>query len=888
MTRDRARRCFRASLWLVPRPLRDRHGEDMEVDFLDRFDRASAVSSSSALAVVVGAVFDAALAVPRHWLAWRSFRALQRAPRGPREVAMLSVDVRAALRSFRRQGGSTALVVLMLALGIAANVVVFSLVDALLLRPLAFPDADRLVYINEAAPRWNLDVVGVNYADFWQWHEHATAFADIALYDDQSFNLSDDQSAERVSGGTVTRGFFDVLGVKPILGRTFSADEDRPKGPAVAILSERLWRERFGADAHVVGRMIRTDGSDRTIVGVFPRQAEFPDDVAMWVPFQGDLRQAGNSYGGNGIGRMRPGITVAQADASLRLAHEPIWRERDRERVVTPFARSLRNELVADASGTIPALLGAVGLLLVVACANVAAVMLARAIARRREIGIRMAVGASRGRLVRQLFAENLLLAAVGGAAGVAAGRWALAAVRWALEDRLPHWAAFGLDVRVALFAVGVTLAAAMLFGWMPALHALRGDIRAAVHDSVGATTAAPSGRRTLTTLVGAEFALATLLVGGSGLLFRAFQEVGHVDPGFRADHVLTFHVTLAGQAYDADDRRLGFWNDLLTRIEAAPGVESAGVVSCPPLDCHWGYFFEIEGAAPVKPGDARPVVLTRVASEGYKDAMGLRLDAGRFLEARDREPKADPSIVVNEAFAHAFYSRGTQVVGKRIKFHGDNAPWTWMTIVGVTHDVKHYGLERPMRPGVYLPLAWPRTRELAVVVRTTGDPAAFTATARSLVAAQDPHLPLYKVSTMEGAVAESLRLRTVYSWLLAIFAALALTLAVGGTYGVTSYLANQRAREIGIRLAIGARPSDIVRAVLRTSRLPILTGTAIGVAVTILLAGRLDNLLFSVSPHDPTVLGASSAILVAAALAANWLPARRASRADPVQSLRV
>jgi predicted permease len=799
---------------------------------------------------------------------------------------MLGTDLRYALRSFRRQRLSTGLVVLMLALGIAANIVVFSLVNALLLRPFPFDHPERLVFFNEKAPRWNLDVVGINYPDFWQWRQSQQTFEAIAIYDGQSFNLADEQRPDRIDGAQVSRDFAAVLGVQPILGRMFSADEERPKAPRVVVLSERLWRDRFGADDRIVGRSIRLDGTPWTIIGVLPSRAEFPDRAALFVPYDGDPNQEFQSYGGSGIGRLKPGVTVAQAEADLLRAQEPIWAARDKEKIVSPYVRPLRDVLVDDSRNAIPALAGAVALLLIVACANVASIMLARAIARRREIGIRLAMGAGRSRLMRQLFVENLLMAAIGGAIGTVAGRATLSWLVATLDTELPRWANFGLDGRVLAFSIGLSLLATLLFGWAPALHAVRGDVRSAVADTVAGSTTSPRGRRTLNWLVGAEFTLAAVLIVGGGLLFRAFDKVRSVDPGFRTDHVLTLRLALPTPKYEAHEKRLAFWDDLLTRLRAQPGVVAAGAITCPPMmNCHMGMFYRIEGAAPRKAGEPDPVTLTRVATEGYFETLGIRLAHGRFFEAADRQGKGPNAVIVNETFARTFWPNVPDPTGKRLSFRSDKPEW--ITVVGVTKDIKHYGFERPMRPGVYFPLSWTQRFQLAVTVRTEGDPRAFTGTARSVLQQVDPDLPLYRIRTMEDAVAESLRGRAIYSWMLAVFAVMALVLAVGGTYGVTSYLVNQRSREIGIRLAIGARPRDIFGAVLRASARAIVVGILLGAAGAVALAGLLGDLLFGVSPRDPLVLVIATTTLLVAALLANWLPARRAAKTDPMLSLR-
>jgi predicted permease len=811
---------------------------------------------------------------------------------------MIGTELRYAVRSFRRQRLATLLIVTMLTLGMAANVVVFSVVNELFLKPFPFPEPDRLVYINEKAPQWNLERTGVNYQDFDQWRQGTRVFTGIGIYDDASFNLSDDQGAERVAGARITYDFMTVLGIPPLRGRLFTAEEDRPNAPRVALVSEAMWRERFGGKEDVLEKTVKLNGVVFQIVGVLPRRAEFPIRARLWIPLQGDPSQnQGWSY--DAIGRLKPDVTVASAQEDLLRAQQVIWEQRDRERIVSPFTTPLREELVQNFRTIAQALFAAVTLLLVVACANVAAVMLARAIARRREMGIRLAVGANRWRLLRQLFVENVVLAIAGGVLGVVLGRWALHLLIGSAGEGVPAWASFEIDGRLIGFSILITGATALLFGLAPAFHAIRGDLRTAMTDASSGSTMAPGGRRTLTWLVGAEFALAAVLLVGGGLLFRAFGAVRHVDPGFRADHVLTLSVALPGSVYRDGQARLDFWTRLLERLRATAGVEAAGVISCAPLSCHWGNFYTIEGRPPLKPGEANPVVLTRVASEGYFEAMGLRLKGGRFFDKTDvppvRPPEAkDPGlpqqpnvVIVNETFARTFWPGADSVLGKRISFNGDKQPW--ITVVGVTADIKHYGLERPMRPGIYFPATQlsNRTSSMTIALRTAADPESLTGTVRSIVRDLDPTLPLFGVQSMERALAASMQQRATYSWMLAVFAGLALVLALGGTYGVTSYLVTQRRREIGIRMTMGARAADIVRGVLRGSLTSIGIGVAVGLISAVLLAGRLGELLFGVSPRDPMVIAVAALTLAAAAIAANWIPARRAAQTEPMQTLR-
>ena len=653
------------------------------------------------------------------------------------------------------------------------------------------------------------------------------------------------------------------------------------------MISEALWRERFGADPAVIGRTLRLDSAPRTIVGVVAARADFGFRASVWVPLAGDPAQTYENYSWTGIGRLKPGVTVADADKDLRRAHQPIWDTKDKDRNVSPFVRDMRAELTRDFDTIALALGAAVGILLLVACANVASVMLARALNRRREMGIRLAIGASRTRLLRQLFVENILLAVAGGALGLLLGSWALDTLVRAAADQVPRWAAFDLDWRVMAFSVGLAAITVILFGWAPAFHALRGDLRGAMQTTTAGTTAAPAGRRTLGLLVASEFALAALLLVCGGLLYRAYDRVRSVDPGFEPEHVLTFSVFLPEAKYPDDKARGAFWDRLAPSMAALPGVEAAGLVNCPPLGCHWGNFFEVEGRVASAKED-NPVMLVRVASPSYARAMGLRVTRGRFFEpAEDRpyDPKDGGVVVVNEMFARTFWPNVADPVGRRIRGTYDKAPW--ITVVGVVADIKHYGLERPMRPGLYFPLKRRPLDNITVALRTTGDPLASAASARVAINALDPELPLYRVRSMRQALAQSMEMRLAYSWLLGVFAMLAVLLAVGGGYGVTSFLAAQRTREMGIRVALGAQGADILRAVLSGSVVLASVGVGVGLLASLGASKMLASLLFGVSPRDVGVLGATAAVLVLAAVVANLWPARRAARVDPVGLLR-
>jgi predicted permease len=877
---------YRLLLRLAPRRLRLKHGAEMEALFRDRLAGARARGRAAVAAVWLRAALDLLPAVPRDIRQqWRRRGQVGVPPE--RRSFMIGSDIRYAWRSLTHHTLGTGLVVGMLALGIGATVAVFSLVNGLFLRPFPFPEPERLAYINETAPRWNLEQTGVNFADFAVWHRHQQVFDAIALYDERSFNVGTSEGADRLTGAAVTADFLRVLGLQPLTGRMFTAEEDVPNGPLLALIGEALWHERFAGDANVLGQTLRLNSRTYSIIGVLPKAAEFPGGVRLWVPMQGNPAE-NNGYSFDGLARLKPGVTIEQANADLLRAHQSIFDARDQERVVTPFVRDLRQQFTRDFDTIAPTLAAAVSLLLVVACANVAALMLARALARQREIGIRLAVGASRARLLRQLLVENVLLSLAGGALGLVIGHWAIQLLVTSLPDQAPAWTTFALDARMVAFTLATSMLTAILFGWAPALHAINADVRGAMSVATAGSTAPVRGRRTLWALVTAEFALASVMFVCGGLLVRAYDRVRHTDPGFDAPQVLTFSASLPAATYPDGAARLAFWNRLADRLRALPGVEEAGLISCAPVSgCHWGMFFQAEGAPPRAAGDPEPVVLSRIAAPEYFRAMGIRLAGGRFFTATDGAGGRDQesAVIVNETFVKTFFPAGTDAIGKRIRM-GQKNPW--LTLVGVAADVKHYGLERPVRPGVYMPaLYWMPLSGMTMAIRTAGAAADLGPSVRAALRDLDPDVPAFDMRTMSARLDRSRSLRAAYSWILGVFAGMALLLALGGSYGVTSYLVSQRTREMGIRVALGAGRADISRTVLRSSALVVVLGIAAGLLAAVAAGRLLASLLFGVPPHDPVVLTVALVALLGTGVLANWLPARRAARVDPMVSLR-
>jgi predicted permease len=834
------------------------------------------------------ALIDTCGAWPREWRRQRRARGRVGTPSEGRPV-MIGSDIRYAVRSLSRQKMGAALVVAMLALGIAANVAVFSLVNGLFFRPFPFDEPDRLVFINEKAPQWNLDVTGINFPDFDTWRRGQQQFEALAAWGIRDLNLAEGSTADRISAAVTSHEFADVLRIRPVLGRMFTADEDKPGGDAVAVISHALWIERFARDPSAIGRTLKLNGRAHTIIGVLPPEADaYPGNARLWVPLQENPVGEGQSYSYNGVGRLKAGVTTDAAEADLLRAHQPIFDTRDKERVVTPFVLPLREINVRDFRPIATTLTVAVALLLLIACANVASVMLARALSRRREMGIRVAVGANRLRLVRQLFVENLILAAVGGALGLALGQWAIAALIDNLPGGPPGWARFGMDIRVMLFALAISVGTVLVFGWAPALHALRGDLRSAMHNVANAATSSGGGRRTLRLIIATEFALATLLIVCGGLLARAYQRVQNVDPGFDPRGVLTFTLSLPNAVYADDAARLAFWDRVLDQVRTLPGVRSAALINCPPFGCHWGSFYLADGMPERSAAEGNPVVVNRVATPDYADTIGLRLISGRFFNASDGRggPNQEHKVIINETFAKTFFPGVADPVGRRIRA-ADVKPTPWAVVVGYVRDVKHYGLERPMRPGIYHPLGQFTPSTMAVALKTDGAPEALATLARAAIRELDPELPLFNVRSMQEAMRRTMTVRLAYSWMLAVFALTALMLALGGTYGVSSYLVGQRAREFGIRVALGAGRTDIIRGVLRTSFTVAAAGIAVGIVASLGASRLLDTLLFGVSPRDAMIFASSIGVLIVTALAANVLPARRAARVDPMTSLR-
>ena len=874
-------RLFRIALRALPHDLRSRHGDEMETLFRDEVARARKSGPLAVTRVTIASYLDLLRrALYERWRR-RGRPALQpRAHRMPSFVA----DLRFAIRSSLRQPASTALVVATLALAVAANTAVFALVDAVFFRPLPYPDASRLMDLNEQAPKWNLEFVGISYYDFDQWRTNTHVFDGMAVWDGLAENLSDGTTATRVDGQVVSADMARVLGIRPVLGRAFTRDEHVLNGPRVVMLGYGTWQTRFGGARDVIGKTLRLNSRPYTIVGVLPENVTLTEKTGFWLPLQLDPAKERGNYSYEGIGRLKPGVTIDEARQDLLRAQAPIWRRYDSTHTVSPRIMPLRDRFVADYR-TVGAALGAgVVLVLIIAAADIAGAMLARSIFRRREMGIRVALGASGWRVTRQLLTEALVLSAMAGIIGTLAGRLAIGLLTAGIAD-IPPWLHLGIDARAIVFAIVIVVTTALLFGLAPALQFRRQDLTGSL---VGGTRTAGSlpERRLLNGLVVLEVALAAVLLASGGLLVRAYANLRDVDPGFHPEGVASFRLSLPSAKYTDGRVNRRFYETLISRIAALPGVTHAGVVTCAPFSCHWGSFFEAEGVAKGSTGEEDPVVLTRIASADYFATMGITLLRGRFFGPNEGTPQGPRPAVVNDLLAKRLWPTVDNPVGKRFTFRGDTITGDWMTVVGVVKDVRHYGLVRPMRPGIYMSLTSIDSAHtfdrFAVVAKTRGDAAALFPALRAVVRELDPELPLFDVKTMQTALDESMASRRAIALWLTAFAVIALTLAIGGIYAVLSYVVGRRRHEIGIRMALGAERSQVLRLVVRQGMKLIAIGLVLGIPAAYGASRALSSLLVGVSGGDPMTYVAVIVVLTVTGIAAAFVPARRAAGVEP------
>jgi putative ABC transport system permease protein len=810
-------------------------------------------------------------------------------------LAELKQDVTYAVRTMRRAPGFTAIAVLTLAAGIGVNTAMFSVVNSVLLRPLPYGNADSLLALWNRWP--GTERAGLSDSELHDFRERART-ADVAAFAGGTDNLTGRGEPERLVFTAVTANWLDVLGVAPTLGRTFRLEEELEANNGVVILTDGLWRRLFNASPSVLGQTMTLDNRPFTVVGVLPRGFAVPyefDSVersAYLRPLSLDPSAPRNSRGTHylaAVARPRPGYTREQTASEIAtIAREFISEYKNAyEPTYGAWVAPLHTEVVGDTRSALTILLAAVSLVLLVACANVANLLLARARVRAREMAVRQAVGATPARLARQVFTEALVLAGLAGGAGLLLASGLVTMVTAAVST-IPRIDETTLDVRVLIFTVAASMLTALLFGSAPALHMARADAAASLGGVRMSTSALRTGLRAA--LVSVQVALALVLLVGATLLLQSFARLLQVPPGIRPDHVLTLNLALPVDGYSERPAVVGFFDTILDRIRSSSGIVEAGAVAGLPLrDGRGDWDVYLEGEVPAPGGSNRPTDW-QVVTPGYFETMGIRLAGGRFPSVADRADS--PAVaVINETFARTFFPN-IDPVGRQIRMSGDNRPW--MTVIGVAGDVKQDGLDAGVEPEVYLPHAqfrpfWQDStlRVFTVVARTTGEPTAAIAGVRRHVREMDPNLPISAVTTMEDVFVRSMAERRFHLSLLGAFAAIALLLAAAGTYGVLSYQISERTAEFGVRLALGAPGRSIVATVLKQGMMPTLAGVGIGLVVAAVLTRGMTSLLFGITPLDPMTYAVVVALLVTAALGACAGPAHRAIHVDPVIALR-
>ena len=794
-------------------------------------------------------------------------------------------DFRYALRTLAKSPGFTAVVVLTLALGIGANTAIFSVVNGVLLTSLPYKDPSRLVVVWESKGTASHNVV--NPANYMDWHDRATSFSGLALLSWTGITFTGDQ-VEEVQGRSVTPDFFGVVGATPLLGRTFNAEESRPNSPRVIVLSEALWRRRFGADRAIVGRAVPVAGGTARAVGVMPASFR-PMPLGheqYWEPMR--LDWSNRAFTGRyamALGRLKDGVTVERAQTEMsRIARQL---ESDNPDFDTGWGATvvpLMEQVVGGSRRTILIVLGAVSLVLLIACANVANLMLARAASRERELAVRAALGAPRWRLVRQALVESVMLALAGGAAGVLLASWGVHLLVRAAPPEVPRIADIRLDLTVLAVTALVSMAAGVLFGLPAALS--RSD--AAIQDLHAATTRTTAGVpavRLRGALVIAQMSLAIVLLVGAGLLVRSLRRLIAVDPGFDPVNLSAVTITLPPPAYPDSLRRVAFYERLLERVRTMPGVQSAGIISWLPMTpSNASTTLTVVGRPEPAPGQASAAAI-RLVDPGYFAAMRIPLKRGRSLAPSDRIGSA-PVAVISEAMARKLWP-GEDPIGQHVKVEWWH-PTASVEIVGVVADSRHDGLDAEFAPTLFYPFAQEsRQIRMSLVLRSTLPPATLTRMVRAAVSEMDKDVPVADAVTMYHHIAEMMADRRYPAFVLGLFAALALALAAVGIYGVLSYTVGQRTREIGVRVALGARPADVLRTVLGGGLRLTLIGVALGGMAAGLAAGALGKLLYGVQPLDPVTFAIVPLVLVGVALLAMAAPARRATRVDPMVALR-
>jgi predicted permease len=801
-------------------------------------------------------------------------------------------DIRFAIRTLIKSPAFTIAAVLCLSLGIGVNATIFSCVRALLLRPFPYRNPEAIVAIGESHPKRGWHMNTVSYPNFRSWQADNRTLESVGIYTGTSFNLASGEGADYIQGGTVSWTMFHVLGVSPQLGRDFREEEDRVGAPKVIILSDRVWRDRMKARPDAIGQPITVNGVPYTVIGVMPPGFEFPAQAGAWTTMQLDPLSNRGNHSWQVMGRLKPRVTVEQATGDLvRIASGLETLYPSSNTGWSAEVKSLRDFQAGDFRPMLIIMTASVAFVLLIACANVANLLLARAAVRQKEMAVRVALGADSWRVVRQLLTESVLVALVGAALGIAFAYAFLQWIKASILGGIPFWMKFTIDGEVLAFTVAIAVATGLLFGLVPALQSARPNLNETLRDAGARGSSAGRARQRLRSgLVVGEVALSLVLLVGAALLIRSFLGMQNVKPGFDPSHLLTMRFTMQGPAYDSMYKRLNALDRLLERLNSTPGIVSASVTNNIPLSGSNNNSFFLPEAHDFKLG-SEPLLEIRWVSPRYLETLRVPMITGRMFTQQEW---TDSSVVgrvavVNRYTAVKFWQSPQNALGKRFKFGSANDTTNrWITVVGVAEDIKHRQLTAttPDFQG-YMPYRQSGWNTATVVVRTLGDPTAMTPTVLSALKQVDPLLPAYRVLSMDANIERSYWQQALYGKMFGAFAVIALALAAVGVYGVISYAVSQRTQEIGVRVALGAQHGDVLRLVVRDGAFLGGVGIAIGLVGALAVTRFLRNMLFGVSPFDPMSFVAVSSMLAAIALVASYVPARRAARVDPVEALR-
>ncbi|HKR14164.1 MAG TPA: ABC transporter permease [Pyrinomonadaceae bacterium] len=804
-------------------------------------------------------------------------------------------DIRYGLRGLWKRPGFTAVAVITLALGIGANAAIFSVVNAVLLRPLQFHDPERLAILWEDASFVGFPRNTPAPANYVDWKNQAQSFADVAATHESSMNLTGDGEPERVPTRRVTANFFSLLGVQPLIGRSFLPEEDRPQANKVAVLSYSLWQSRYGGDRNILDRVILLNGEKHTVVGVMPAGFQWLEtEERLFVPLAleaEELASRGNHYL-TVIARLKPGVSMDQAQAEMDTIMARIAKEHPEataEGKLGAIVMPLHEQLAGDARRPLLVLLVAVAFVLLIACANIASLLLARAAGRRREIAVRSALGASRLHIVRQLLTESLLLSTFGGVAGLLLAIWSFGFFERLIPEGLKHSTVLKLDGSILLFALLTSVVTGLVFGLIPALQSSRVDLNESLKQSGGRSGGAGSSSRLRSGIIVFEVSLSLVLLVGAVLLIQTLFQLFNQYSVLAPEKVLTMRTALPLSKYDEPGKRHAFYQNVLHRVEAIPGVASAGYVTAIPLTWKGGTTGVFpEGTRERLPGVSYDATHRQVSAD-YLQTMSIPLRQGRYFTAHDNE-QSMPVAIVNETMAREYWPNG-DAVGRRFKLGDPADDLPWLTVVGIVGDVRQMGIDVPVKGEMYLPYGqvapydWYAPRDLAL--RTNGDPSSLVGAVREAIRSVDPDQPVSNVATLGEVLGQEAAQRRLGMILLTAFAVLALLLASLGIYGVLAYFVAQHRNEIGVRLALGATPARILLLVLRKGMALTMLGVAIGLAASFVLTRLMTSLLFGVKAVDPLTFAAVPVLLVVIALLACWIPARRAAKVDPMVALR-